>query len=592
MRFLSFRKDRKSYHSKIGTRRKYLTKIQTQILASIWANYEENGHWPRRSKIQVQFGSPRDVEKGLRDLGSGILRDSSSSPFEVYILGIMGVILIPDGEKIFDLIAAFLRFLRKLINENGSVEFAIPKDIILSELGINDSDFIKLVRAMDTTSCKWGGFVDGNAEWSFKPCDEAVELIDVEEGSICEYLWDAILQSSMEAANPIYEKTDYENPTTGPNHQPKRDLGERIKESVGGFYPRTNQAIILYSLVITILTYFLPQIKSNIGNTNTVFFAIIGIGAIVILFIYLSERRRKESGRRLRITIPVIVILAISAVVVSFKYVKFEKSAEEEIPASESSRIPETMEFVKIQGGSYQMGSHDKGIDHNQSVVSRPILQMHDFEIMNTEVTQGMWLEIMGTTLVEHNAANPHSTGRIGVIGDSIPMHLVSWEDCQEFMVALNQLDTMYVYRLPSEAEWEYVSRYDVTYSGDMDAWSSIMDDLAWSYSGASVADGPMRVAQKQPNDYELYDMYGNVWEWCQDYYHEDYTGIPTDGSPWIDQGQSNPERCIRRGGGYRSNYECTCTSTYRSSRSPSVRYSTLGFRVVRMPIEDLHSSF
>jgi formylglycine-generating enzyme required for sulfatase activity len=150
-------------------------------------------------------------------------------------------------------------------------------------------------------------------------------------------------------------------------------------------------------------------------------------------------------------------------------------------------------------------------------------------------------------------------------------------------------------YRLPSEAEWEYACRgsesnphrYDPFSFGDDPSidltscnFSSILNNyMVWC---GSQAPWTVAVGSKIPNDYGLYDMHGNVWEWCEDWYHPDYVGAPTDGSAWLVKPPWNPSR-LRRGGYYFMPPQY-CRSSYRQSSNPGVMDNTLGFRLARNP--------
>jgi formylglycine-generating enzyme required for sulfatase activity len=230
--------------------------------------------------------------------------------------------------------------------------------------------------------------------------------------------------------------------------------------------------------------------------------------------------------------------------------------------------LPEGMEFASIPSGSFEMGSPESDPDSYDS--ERPVHTVtfnYSFEMMTTEVTQGMWLEVMGS-----NPAFGYG------VGSNYPVYNVSWNDCQEFVDVMNVLDPNYEYRLPSEAEWEYACRAGTTtrfYWGD-DPSYSLIDQYAWYYENSGSITHP--VAQKLPNAWGLYDMSGNVREWCEDYWHDDYTGAPTDGSPWISP--SSSYRVIR-GGGWINGAQ-SCRSAIRHCDDPGSSDYNLGLRLAR----------
>jgi formylglycine-generating enzyme required for sulfatase activity len=219
------------------------------------------------------------------------------------------------------------------------------------------------------------------------------------------------------------------------------------------------------------------------------------------------------------------------------------------------------MTFVHIPGGSFQMGSNHGNKDE------KPVhtVRIEPFYMMTTEVTQAMWQELMGS--------NPSHFW-----GYDSPVDQVSWEDAQEFMQKLNKRDPGKNYRLPSEAELEYACRCGTSneyYTGDNE---SDLVRAGW-YSGNSDS-RTHPVGQKLPNAWGLYDMHGNVWEWCEDWYHKSYEGVPTDGQAWI-----SPEGSFRvlRGGSWYDDH-WYCRSSYRGKGGTGVRYYFVGVRVVRNP--------
>src|SRR5712692_2257925 len=172
------------------------------------------------------------------------------------------------------------------------------------------------------------------------------------------------------------------------------------------------------------------------------------------------------------------------------------------------------------------------------------------FFIGKYEVTQGQWQAVMGTTLrQQRDKANPSFALRGE--GNNYPMYYVNWEDAQDFIQALNLMDDGYFYRLPTEAEWEYVSRAGTTgeFAGSSDAVAWYANNSGDRYLDATrlwetnhnidnyyaVLDQNNNrthaVGTKQPNAWGIYDLLGNVFEWCQDYYDENYYQV----SPAVD---------------------------------------------------------
>jgi formylglycine-generating enzyme required for sulfatase activity len=176
--------------------------------------------------------------------------------------------------------------------------------------------------------------------------------------------------------------------------------------------------------------------------------------------------------------------------------------------------------------------------------------------------------------------------------GDSRPVELVSWHEAVEFCQRLSRL-TNRQYRLPSEAEWEYACRAETTtpfYFGE-----TLTPKLAKCKANLGMAIITLNsgetapVGSYLPNAFGLYDMHGNVDEWCADFKHDDYIGAPTDGTAWIVNGNSESrvmrggswsESRVMRGGSWFYN-PYVCRSAFRNYSNPDFRYYFLGFRVV-----------
>ena len=184
------------------------------------------------------------------------------------------------------------------------------------------------------------------------------------------------------------------------------------------------------------------------------------------------------------------------------------------------------------------------------------------------EVTQAQYEKIMGKNLW-------------GFKGPDRPVDNVSWNDAVLFCKKLSEKEGVN-YRLPTEAEWEYACRAGTTtryYWGD-DPTYTAGDDYAWWQHNAWAVDENYAhvVGLKTANAFGLHDMSGNVWEWCQDWYHLSYTGAPADGSAW--ESPSGSQRVLR--GGCWSFYAYECRSAHRGRFGPGVAGYGIGFRIAR----------
>src|SRR5438128_1842698 len=211
--------------------------------------------------------------------------------------------------------------------------------------------------------------------------------------------------------------------------------------------------------------------------------------------------------------------------------------------------------FVQIPAGEFMMGS-DTG-----SAAEKPAHRVRisqPFEMGKYEVTQAEWEAVMGN--------RPSYFG-----GDRRPVEQVTWDDVQEFIGRLNALDDGYAYRLPTEAEWEYACRAgsNADYAGKLDA-------MAWVDENSQQMSHP--VGTKQANAWGLYDMHGNVFEWCQDYYDAGYYAQ----SPNLDpQGPEAGSFRVKRGGAWM--FSATfARSAARDLFASSYRFNYVGFRLVR----------
>ena len=223
------------------------------------------------------------------------------------------------------------------------------------------------------------------------------------------------------------------------------------------------------------------------------------------------------------------------------------------------------MEFVFVPGGEFWMGSPDgEGFDAEHP---RHQVRVNGFWMGKYEVTQAQWQAVMGNNPSDFKGADR-------------PVEQVSWNDAQAFLQTLNAAwassQSPIQFRLPSEAEWEYAARAGTQttyYFGDD---SSQLGDYAW-FEGNS-GHKTHSVGQKLPNAWGLYDMHGNVWEWCADTWHDNYNGAPTDGSAWGSFGDG--EAKLLRGGSWNCNSNA-CRSAYRLRLGTGFQLNNDGFRVV-----------
>jgi formylglycine-generating enzyme required for sulfatase activity len=216
-----------------------------------------------------------------------------------------------------------------------------------------------------------------------------------------------------------------------------------------------------------------------------------------------------------------------------------------------------TLEMVGLPAGQFLMGSSERDNEKPPHQV-----QVNSFAIGKYPITQAQYQAVMGNN-PSHFKNNPQN-----------PVEKVSWDDAQAFCQKLSQI-TGKTYRLPTEAEWEYACRAGTTtryYFGDDD---NQLGDYAWGSENSNDTTHP--VGQKKPNGWGLYDMIGNVWEWCEDNWHGNYIGAPDDGSAWLDNDNDYP--IVRGGSWYLS--PALCRSACRSSSDRRVSHYISGFRVV-----------
>jgi formylglycine-generating enzyme required for sulfatase activity len=259
---------------------------------------------------------------------------------------------------------------------------------------------------------------------------------------------------------------------------------------------------------------------------------------------------------------------------------------EEKVPAKsiiEDLGNGITLEMVQIPAGTFLMGSpasesgrsDDEGPQHQVTV---PAFLMGKFA-----VTQAQWRSVAGLPKVNRDLDPDPSHFK----GANRPVEQVSWEEAVEFCDRLSR-KTGKPYRLPSEAEWEYACRAGTTtpfHFGDTLTpkqakckanLGTALIGIGMNLTGVGTGGETAKVGSYPPNDFGLYDMHGNVWEWCADHWHDSYEGAPIDGSAWVTGGDSS-KRLLR--GGSWLNPPAYCRSALRGRYVADPRFYS-GFRV------------
>jgi Uncharacterized conserved protein len=235
------------------------------------------------------------------------------------------------------------------------------------------------------------------------------------------------------------------------------------------------------------------------------------------------------------------------------------------------------MELVSVPGGAYSMGS-DSG--SNSEKPSHQV-QVGDFLIGKYEVTQAQWKDVMGSSAVADRGK-----------GERYPVYNVSWQEATDFCNKLSEREDLTPcysgsgagrvcdfsangYRLPTEAEWEYAAKGGAEGGKHLYSGSDVKDEVGWDSANAGSASH--EVGQKAANELGLFDMSGNVWEWCWDWYQADYYASSPAQNP---QGPETGIYRVLRGGSYGINaFGLRCTNRYYGAHRSD---SSSGFRVAR----------
>ena len=245
-----------------------------------------------------------------------------------------------------------------------------------------------------------------------------------------------------------------------------------------------------------------------------------------------------------------------------YRYKRTNKSYTEDLGEGIS------LTLMLIPAGEFMMGAPDGESESKDDERPQHRVELSQFLTGRYPITQAQWRVVAGYDRVEIDLEPSPSRFE----GDDLPVEQVTWHDAVEFCQRLSA-KTKKNYHLPSEAQWEYACRAGTTTAYHFGA--QLTEEVA-NYDGKVGQTTP--VGRYPANGWGLHDMHGSVWEWCQDHWHGDYEGAPTDGSAWTEGG--NSERRILRGGSWDGN-PGYCRSAYRYIDEPGFDGYFIGFRVV-----------
>lgn len=271
----------------------------------------------------------------------------------------------------------------------------------------------------------------------------------------------------------------------------------------------------------------------------------------------LSNNSRGKSKKGLWITLGIVAaaIVAFLVLMPMSRHSEQTTQTKSQVAYNDLIITANGVSFVMkpVEGGTFQMGfiegvgSNDESLAHTETVRS--------FYMGETEVTQALWKAVMGTEPT-HGEGWTDKFGR----GDNYPVYQVSWDDIQKFLLQLNA-QTGKNFRLPTEKEWEYAARGGSETNGYLYAGSNHIGTVAWYNKNSENKNHQVKALH--PNELGLYDMSGNVWEWCSDLYEQN----------------SKDEMRVLRGGGWNRNAD-RCQLTFRGRSGPDFRGNSHGFRL------------
>ena len=237
-----------------------------------------------------------------------------------------------------------------------------------------------------------------------------------------------------------------------------------------------------------------------------------------------------------------------------------------------------SFKMVAVEGGIFQMGATSEQQDPGPDEKPVHSVTLSNYYIGETEVTQALWEAVMGTTIRDQAKKGTWSTDLKG-IGYNYPMYYISYDDCVAFVKKLNekmkaegQLPAGREFRLPTEAEWEFAARGGNFSRGYQYSGSNTFSSVAWYRDNCNETTHPVK--RKQANELGLYDMSGNVLEWCNDWYYDYSPSLQTN-----PKGPSTGSYRVLRGGCWRYNAQ-DCRVASRISVSPDTRFNDSGLRL------------
>lgn len=236
--------------------------------------------------------------------------------------------------------------------------------------------------------------------------------------------------------------------------------------------------------------------------------------------------------------------------------------------------------MIQVEGGTFTMGAtREQGSGAESDEKPTHSVTLSTYYLGETEVTQALWQAVMGTT-VRQQRDKANTSWSIYGEGDNYPMYYINYEECKTFVSKLNSLLSSQLggklFALPTEAQWEYAARGGNKSQGYKYSGSNSLSAVAWYTDNSGGTSHTVKT--KQANELGLYDMSGNVWEWCQDWYCSYSSSSQTNPT-----GCSSGSRRVIRGGSW-GNFAGDCRVSYRISHSPSYRSSRLGLRLCLLP--------